>query len=363
VKTEKSVENEMTHNKARDLDEPVLRTFIKSYSRRYEQWKKNDLLSVALQTLPKQFKKKNVLKCGSFLLIALMFVGILNSISKAYATSVRTQMCIIIDGSSSVSETRWTMIKNGVAEAINNTIPKDGSVELTIVQFGYSASNGSAKTELTPTVVDIGSFSAIIDTVLAMPKSNVSTPMADGIFLGWTELRNSPNFAFSEEQVISLATDGAANIRNNNATSDLDGSGGSPNARDDVVAVVNYAVSQGLNELDVVGVGNVTLNSDWLENWVVRPQPAHLAPPFNPGWFRVVTNSSVFAETLGETFLPGDVNRDRKVSLSDLVLLALAYGSKPGDSNWNLNADIDSNGAVDLPDLTILAQHYGQHYS
>jgi parallel beta-helix repeat protein len=60
--------------------------------------------------------------------------------------------------------------------------------------------------------------------------------------------------------------------------------------------------------------------------------------------------------------LPGDVNQDGKVSLSDLVLLALAYGSKPGDSNWNLNADIDSNGAVGLSDLVILAQHYGQHY-
>jgi len=293
----------MTQEKARGLDEQVLGVFIKSYSRRYEQWKKNDLLSVALQTLPKQFKKKNVFKCGSFLLIALMFLGILNSISKTYATSVRTQMCIIIDGSGSIRETKWTIIKNGMAEAINSTIPKDGSVELTIVQFGYSASNGCAKTELTPTVVDVGNCAAIIDIVLAMPKSNQSTPMAHGIFVGWTELRNSPNFAFSEEQVINLVTDGAANIRNNNATSDLDGSGGvSPNARDDVIAVVNYAVSQGLDELDVEGIGIVSTNRDWLKNWVVRPQPAHLAPPFNPGWIRVVTNSSVFAETLGEKF-------------------------------------------------------------
>jgi hypothetical protein len=231
-----------------------------------------------------------------------MFLGILNPISKAYATSVRTQMCIIIDGSSSVSDARWNMTKNGVAEAINSTIPKDGSVELTIVQFGYSASNGSAKTELPPTVVDDGNFAAIIDIVLAMPKGNYSTAMADGIFLGWTELRNSPNFALSEEQVINLATDGEANIRNYNATSDLDGSGGSPDAHDDVIAVVNYAVSQGLDELDVEGIGNFTLYKDWLEIWVVRPQPAHLAPPFNPGWIRLVTDSLVFAETLGEKF-------------------------------------------------------------
>jgi hypothetical protein len=60
--------------------------------------------------------------------------------------------------------------------------------------------------------------------------------------------------------------------------------------------------------------------------------------------------------------VPGDINGDFKVELPDLVLLAQAYGSKPGAPNWNPNADIDSNGIVGLPDLVILAQHYGQHY-
>jgi parallel beta-helix repeat protein len=57
----------------------------------------------------------------------------------------------------------------------------------------------------------------------------------------------------------------------------------------------------------------------------------------------------------------GDVNYDGKVSLSDLVLLANAYGSHPGDTKWNLNADIDGNSIVGLSDLVVLAQHYGQH--
>jgi hypothetical protein len=60
--------------------------------------------------------------------------------------------------------------------------------------------------------------------------------------------------------------------------------------------------------------------------------------------------------------IPGDINGDFKVSLSDLVLLANAYGSKPGMANWNPNADIAGNGIVDRSDLVILDQHYGQHY-
>jgi hypothetical protein len=59
-------------------------------------------------------------------------------------------------------------------------------------------------------------------------------------------------------------------------------------------------------------------------------------------------------------FLPGDINYDGKVSLADLVELARAYGSRPGDPNWDPNADIDHNGVVGLADLVILAQHYGQ---
>jgi hypothetical protein len=43
-------------------------------------------------------------------------------------------------------------------------------------------------------------------------------------------------------------------------------------------------------------------------------------------------------------------------------LLANDYGSKPDDSNWNPNADINGDGKVSLQDLVILASHYGQHF-
>jgi parallel beta-helix repeat protein len=57
--------------------------------------------------------------------------------------------------------------------------------------------------------------------------------------------------------------------------------------------------------------------------------------------------------------IPGDINGDFKVDLQDLVSLANAYGSKPGDINWNPNADIAPPGIVGLSDLVTLALHYG----
>jgi hypothetical protein len=58
--------------------------------------------------------------------------------------------------------------------------------------------------------------------------------------------------------------------------------------------------------------------------------------------------------------IPGDINGDGKVNLQDLVLLANAYKSKPGDANWNPNADIDGNNIVGLTDLTNLAINYNR---
>jgi hypothetical protein len=51
-----------------------------------------------------------------------------------------------------------------------------------------------------------------------------------------------------------------------------------------------------------------------------------------------------------------------QISLTDLVKLANAYGSKPGDPNWNPMADINVNDKVDLADLVMLANNYGKTY-
>lgn len=76
----------------------------------------------------------------------------------------------------------------------------------------------------------------------------------------------------------------------------------------------------------------------------------------------ITANNNFTLPNCLEVTIPGDINGDFKVSLSDLVLLANAYGSKPGDTKWNPNADINGNNIVDLSDLVLMAIHYGQHY-
>jgi uncharacterized protein YegL len=161
------------------------------------------------------------------------------------ASSARVQLCMVIDGSGTINSTEWSIIVNSVSKGVTETVPHDGSVELTIVQFGTRA-----RTELSPTIIDNTNYVEVANRVLEIPKMNGGTSMADGLYLAWRELRSSANYQNAAKRVINLATDGIPNVRNENATSDLDGDG-RVNAYDDVIAVVNDAVNQGLDELDM----------------------------------------------------------------------------------------------------------------
>jgi alpha-tubulin suppressor-like RCC1 family protein len=58
--------------------------------------------------------------------------------------------------------------------------------------------------------------------------------------------------------------------------------------------------------------------------------------------------------------LPGDINNDNAVNITDLELLADAFNATPASPTWNANADLDGNGKVDIFDLGLLADSYGK---
>jgi hypothetical protein len=56
---------------------------------------------------------------------------------------------------------------------------------------------------------------------------------------------------------------------------------------------------------------------------------------------------------------PGDIDRDCDTDLTDLALLLSAFGSVPGDPNWNPACDLDADNDVDQTDVTLLLSGYG----
>lgn len=58
--------------------------------------------------------------------------------------------------------------------------------------------------------------------------------------------------------------------------------------------------------------------------------------------------------------IPGDVNGDGVVELTDFYLTSQAFGSYPDHPNWNPNADINDDGIVELTDFFIMSSHFGE---
>jgi hypothetical protein len=50
-----------------------------------------------------------------------------------------------------------------------------------------------------------------------------------------------------------------------------------------------------------------------------------------------------------------DVNRDRTIDIQDASLLASAWDSGAGSSNYNYRCDFDNDGTVDISDAAIFA--------
>jgi hypothetical protein len=55
----------------------------------------------------------------------------------------------------------------------------------------------------------------------------------------------------------------------------------------------------------------------------------------------------------------GDCDGDNEITILDFGLLVAAFGSMPGDSNWDTRADVDGDGEVTLGDFAILTRNFG----
>lgn len=95
----------------------------------------------------------------------------------------------------------------------------------------------------------------------------------------------------------------------------------------------------------------------------VKTEVGTLFPPF-PASTKPVAKFDNNQGIVSTQSRAGDINKDGVVDLRDLVILAKAYGSKPGDTKWNPDADIDGNSVgvvgfvVGLSDLVFLAANY-----
>jgi hypothetical protein len=99
-------------------------------------------------------------------------------------------------------------------------------------------------------------------------------------------------------------------------------------------------------------------------DWVEWPAGAGGEPrgwPMAPTYYDPCPAPNAWGDlNVVKVAIPGDINGDGIVDIYDAIQLAGAFGSEPGDPDWNPNADINGDEIVDIYDAIILAIHFGE---
>jgi len=238
----------------------------------------------------------------------------------AFGYNQTTQFVVLLDGSGSIDTNSWKLACDGLANAIGNVsvFPRDGSVELTIIQFGIN--NVCARVEVGPVVVYENNYNNIKNQIIVLKNKQGKgwTPVAAAFYLGNDIVANSNNFGGfnpNYKQVILLVTDGNANVKSNtgeycgtNAGNYNLGKTSAANARNYLLN--SLTMTEDRDEIDVIAVnpgqGQLPIDDIFLCENIVWPQPFYNStanwPPPGPGWYRYVNGWMEFRDTINSVF-------------------------------------------------------------
>jgi hypothetical protein len=107
---------------------------------------------------------------------------------------------------------------------------------------------------------------------------------------------------------------------------------------------------------------NTTLTFYWnttgqipCHNFTIWAEASHVP-------FELKFDNNVYYDGWVKIKMLGDVNGDGAIDILDVVLVSTAYGSKPGDKNWNPEADVaPAYNVINVLDLVTVTSRYGWH--
>ena len=226
-------------------------------------------------------------------LVLLVISMVLSPLSAAQAP-VWVQLGFIIDGSRSMDSEDFRLMTSGIASALNDPsiVPRDGRVEVCVVQFGLADLDNQVRIEVAPTVITDANVAQIADDIRGIAQGLGETPTAQGIRLCTNVMISSPNFATAARRIMNIATDGVPydHIQFPDDPHDA--------AVADALAASSEAQAAGIEELDAEVLGELGKREGQLDFFlnVVFPQPAVLVPPgeMDFGFVRLVEDLNDF---------------------------------------------------------------------
>lgn len=135
----------------------------------------------------------------------LLLMFLLFTASSAYAVP-QLDLALCLDSSGSVSSSDFQLQLDGTAASIENpaVVPPNGSVRITVLQFGSSVS-----IEVPPTVIDASNAASVATAIRNISKSGGGTNMSACINAASTAITGAA--PASTKRIIDLSTDGRPN--------------------------------------------------------------------------------------------------------------------------------------------------------
>ncbi|HYE18877.1 MAG TPA: dockerin type I domain-containing protein [Tepidisphaeraceae bacterium] len=124
------------------------------------------------------------------------------------------------------------------------------------------------------------------------------------------------------------------------------------------ISVLNDVTGQKVTLDGIFGMNNI-ISSIWIGEPLAPGFPIPDLQDLTPSPFDWAVYDDPNSLLSFKLRTPGDADRDGKVSLNDLVILANRYGSEAEAGDPYKTGDFDGNGVISLNDLVILANHYG----
>jgi Mg-chelatase subunit ChlD len=234
--------------------------------------------------------RKVSLWIGLFLALAVSGMSLVRpgqALGVARQEPVRGQLVFVIDGSGSMLESEFALLREGIAAALSDAavVPRDGRIEVGVIQIGCT-SPSQVCVELEPTVITDASIDTIVGQIRAIQQGKGLTPTAGGIREATRLLTTSPNFATAQRQAINIVTDGQPQD-------------GTPDPVGAALLAAQEAQAAGVDEIDAEAVKYLDVNF-LLE--LAYPKPVALVPPdaMHPGFVRLVARVQDLAQAIHE---------------------------------------------------------------
>lgn len=199
---------------------------------------------------------KSLLKHVAALAAGLMLVV---ASGAAWAVPVAFQLGFALDASGSITPSNYNLLRSGLNSALA-ILPKDGSVEISVVSFG-----SNVMTVVPATVLTAATLAPIQSSINGHNKDGGMTNTAGAITALTNLMTNSSNFNnTSVKSMINLATDGAPNI-------------GYPDGQLAAIAASQAAAAAGIDALSIEAIGSGVNNGSALNDMAAMAFPKPVA--------------------------------------------------------------------------------------